>query len=367
MFPTGSKHLIVLGVALMGLPVAARPALPANPPPLRFTVPAGEHSMDREQTLKSLSILTGHLYQKTGVRLVLDPVAAYSVARQKGLPGNLVRINEIKRRLKARLTDIVPLTAEEYFLHNDLRQSAIPFMTWTVKGQPLGQECLYVSAKKGYTHPRQLKGKIVSGVSSYITIRQILAGAGVNAPLWKFFGSFTFEDDPKTQYQSLVDGKVDVLHDTWQGYTYTRALKGAFRDIHPLACLKQQPLVMLSLRKGVSMPVAKKIGDYLLSAHRDPGLGPAKWFFVAFQGQFVYLPPDYLKNYAAAFETARKNGWVKEARQWQQQFAPVFFRQWLRGISAHRQSRQTGHFTVHLPSPFTSKKMGLVMAVASPK
>lgn len=297
---------------------------------LRFSIPTGENGVGKQQMAQTLQKIFDVVKQKTTVELILDPVYAYTISKQKGIPGHLIRLAEYVSRLKANKTDIVGITAEEYFTNPSLKNLVDPGFTWSVSQQKYGNECLYVNADGPIKSVKDLKGKNITGLTSYLTVRRLLFDNRVNVPLAKFFGKFSFIDDPMQQYQALVDGKVDVFHDTFQGWYFYKSQKPAFKKVKPLVCLKNQPLVFFALRKGADHAVADKVLNYLTIAHKDPAMGAARWFFLAFNGSFFKFGMEYLADYAKFYQDAEKRGWVAEAKKWHAQDSPGYFKAWLK-------------------------------------
>ena len=301
---------------------------------LRFSIPTGENSLGKDQMAQTLQKMFSVVQKKTSVTLVLDPLTAYGISRKEGLPGHMIRLREYLKRLKAGTTDIVGVTAEEYFTHDALRALVTPAFAWSVNHQKFGKECLYVKKGSGITHVKQLQGKTITGLTSYQTVRRLLWENGVDMPLKKFFGKFAYIDDPMEQYQSLLAGKVDTFHDTWQGWSFYKNMKPQFKDVTPLACLKDpQPMVFFGLRKNADKAAAQKVGDYLITAHRDPEMASAKWFFLDFLGEFFKVDNTYLAASAKTFEDNRKRGWMKEAQLWHTQDSPALFKLFLKSAA----------------------------------
>lgn len=112
----------------------------AAAPPLRFSLPMGDNAVNRDRMKKSLDHLFGLLKTKTGVDVVLDEVYAYTIARQKGLPGHVIRMSAYREKLRTGKTDMIGLTAEEYFTEDWLRKSVDPYLSWSVMNKKTGRE-----------------------------------------------------------------------------------------------------------------------------------------------------------------------------------------------------------------------------------
>ncbi len=321
-----------LGKTFVILTALAAPlAVSAEFPTLRFSIPAGEQSDDRDQTIKSLRQMFDMVKKRTGVRVVVDPVAAYTVAEQQGRPGHVIRMEKLMSRLQSGETDIVPLTAEEYLTRPGLKELVDPYLSWTVGGRHYGKECLYVHAETGPKTVEGLRGGRVGSLTSYVTVRRLLHQEGVDEPLERFFGSFSFEGEPADLYQKVASGEMTAFHDTYQGWYYYRQIHAnAASKVKPLACLDKEPLVFMALRRGADRTAADTVARYTLKAHRDPDLGTARWFFVAFEGKFFRLPDDYFTAYEKKMAGARRRGWVREALRWHTETAPRLYKEWQR-------------------------------------
>ncbi len=305
-------------------------AAPVQAAPIRWTITIGENSLKKDQMGQIMQRMFEVVKEKTGVEVMLDPISSYGKQRDMKTPGHMVRLNAYMDRLERSATDVVMLTAEEYFTHPKLHDNLVPWIGWTVKGKNYGRECLYVSKDAGLKKVEDLRGKTFSGLTAYLWVRRLLFDAGIDEKPADFFGDITFyEGDATGQYRELVDGKIDVFQDYYQGWFFFTGLSPELKKVVPLHCLKKQPLIFFAYRKGTNRADLDKVASFMKTAHRDPAMSAAKFFFMAFQGQFFVLPKNYLADYEKDFRFARERGWVEEAMNWHTREATARLQAWL--------------------------------------
>lgn len=299
---------------------------------LRFALPVESDTagLKKNQLVDTFKKLFASIEKKTGVKIILDEVPAYALGRKLGIYGHRVYNQEIMKRIKAKQVDVFLYNAEDYFLFPGFVEQTTPFASWTVAGKQYGSECLYVSPKSGIKSAANLKGKAIGGLTSYVTIRQMLAQKGVDMPLTKFFGQFNYEPNSEAAIKELYSGKSATTHLNHQLKFYLSGLNAQNRGLVPIACADNMPLYMVAHRKGINPKTLQTLGALLITADRDPSLAQIKWFFLAFRGKFFLLPPTYLDGFKKVIATAKAKGWVKEAEVWHNQQSPAFFKQWMK-------------------------------------
>lgn len=298
--------------------------------PLRFALPVESDTagLKKSQLTDTFRKLFEAIEKKTGIKIVLDEVPAYALGRKMGIYGHRVYNQELVKRLKSKTVDILLLNAEDYFLHPGFKEMVQPYASWTVAGKQYGQECLFVSPKSGIKTAQDLKGKTIGGMTAYVTIRYMLFQKGVDMPLTKFFGGFSYENNSEEAIKELFTGKSHVTQLNHQLAYYLKGLNAQNRSIVPVVCADNTPLYMVGVRKGLDPNMLKTLGALLVTADRDPSMASVKWFFLAFRGKFFILPPNYLDGMAKIVATAKQKGWVKESDAWHNQQSPALFKAW---------------------------------------
>ncbi len=297
---------------------------------VRWYVPMGYASLgvNYHRVYDAFNSMVKGVAQKTGYDGSLEILHSHELAMKRGKPGNVVAMDEAMRLTREKKAELIYLYPEEYMLHDVLRQQLTPFLGWTVKGQTYGQACLFVDKRRGLKGVAALKGKRLNGLTDYVTVRRLLFEGGVNEPLEKFFGGFDFHANPAVALEKLLKGETDAAYMGWQKWLFVQKQKPEFKNAGPLVCRPGEPMVFLATRRDMPPAVLDKLAQVLANAHRDPSFATVRWFFLAFQGSLFRTPPDYLKQYEAAFEDARKRGWATEAKRWFDTSAPARFKAW---------------------------------------
>ncbi len=320
-----------LGVLALALLWAAPPAQAAQLV-MSVTIDTDSTGVKKNQLADTFNKLFSVINAKTGITMVLDALPGYTEGRKRGVFGNVVYLEEMVKRLKAKKTDIVLLSAEDYYLWPGMKDLVIPFASWTVAGKQFGRECLYASPKSGIKTAKDLKGKSIDGLKDYFTVRHILFKNGVDAPLKNFFGRFDFQSNTELSVEAMMQGKLDTVLINHQLAFYLSSIKPAYRALVPVACAENMPLYMIMIRKGADMNMINKLAPLLWTAHRDPSFAPIKWFFLAFKGAFFKLDANYLASFKPVLAQGQAKGWAKETMDWHKVQMPALYKKY---ISTH--------------------------------
>ncbi len=327
------QRCMAMATALWAVVAVARAAeTPARMEKLIISAPLGASSMgiDHQRLADTFTRLFDAASKKTGTRVTLDILPSYELQEERGEYGNIVQVKESIKRLKEKKVDIVYMYAEDYFLHDELHGLVRPLTSWSQHKKKYGKACLFAREERGFKKAADLKGTSVNNLKDYVTVRHLLFENGVDQPLTDFFGSFQFTMNPLEALDNLVTGKVDVVYLTWQKWLLAGRQKPEYKQVAPVVCVEEQPLVVLAARKDLAPEELEVFMTVMLNAHRDRDFATLKWFFMAFDGQFFRLDDSYLKGFADMFAQAKKRGWKKEALHWFNTESPKRFKAWLK-------------------------------------
>ena len=284
--------------------------------------------VSKDSLTQSLQSLFDIVKKKTGIEVKLEYVGAYADTTKRKYGGSFVN-EEILRRFKAGTGDFAFWGPDSLHKAEMAGLKLLPLASFTVNHKKLGEECIYVKKGGLYQKAADLKGKKINNATAYLEVRQALFNAGVNMPLDKFFGEFQFNSNWSASMDEVLAGKLDAVYLGYSLYYFSMKQKPVYRNLVPIACTNNYPMMMLVMRPGLDQKKFDNVKMILANAHRDPEFRPFKWFFMAINGEFFTVPPDYLDGYRKMLQAAAARGWLKEQQAWDNGGMTALWKKWL--------------------------------------
>lgn len=283
-----------------------------------------------DTVLRAVEILMGRLEEVTGVKLGFHLVHVSEEGLHQLVPGcaNLqycgTWVKEdlyefIRRGLDEKTIDFLLVDADTYMGLKAKKIQVKPYLTATLNGKAVIEQCLYARKADGVKKLEELRGKKISG-KRFDVLRKLFIEKGINEQLGDFFDypaeKFNVEFEPYWAEQMLDDTIDAFFGNSMPFLLYQYVDPEVTKAITPISCMEIEPMWILLARSGIDDATLGKVKNFVVSAHNDEVYKKNYKFYIDAM-KIRIVPADggwsaAFSKYEKFLNEAEKQGWDRD-------------------------------------------------------
>lgn len=224
-------------------------------------------------------------------------------------------IKEAMTKLLNKEVEFVGFSGDWYSKFNENSRKKFPvFFALVYKNNINQRYCFYVRKSDKIKTVEDLRGKKFGGYI-FKDARYLLYKAGVDEPLYDFFGDFSVRTVPFVEFMTdLVDNKIDAFASWEFNVNTSMEVDPRFKNIVPIACdyYALNPFVLY--RADMDPTVIEKAKAAIYNWKTDKRFEKFKMFFMMIEGGVAPASEKDLKHTLDIEELVKKGNWENERK-----------------------------------------------------
>lgn len=225
-------------------------------------------------------------------------------------------IKEAMTKLLNKEVEFVGFSGDWYSKFNENSRKRFPVFFALVYKNNINQHyCFYVRKSDNIKTVEDLRGKKFGGYI-FKDARYLLYKAGVDEPLYDFFGDFSVRTVPFVEFMTdLVDKKIDTFASWEFNVNTSKEVDKRFKDVVPIACdyYSLNPFVLY--RADMDEQVIEKAKSAIYNWKTDKRFEKFKMFFMMIEGGVAPVSEKELKHTLDIEDLVQKGAWEDERKE----------------------------------------------------